>query len=141
MARLKKNEIISLMREWEDEYGEDCTEYVGYGYGRVFSKWLVDVGYIFTGSICIKTVEELSDNIIAYRDVICAFSNDEENEELYNILKQEILPEYLANYASNEEYLIAILYFAIRLCDYNENYDFIEEKFEERIGKTLRTFI
>lgn len=140
MAKLKKNEILSLMQEWENEYGEDCIEYVGYGYGKTFSKWLINAGYIFTGSICVETLEELNSNIIAYYDVICAFSNNAEDEELNNTLKQEMFPDYLANHASDDEYLTAILKFATRHCDYNEDYDFMEEKFEERIGKTLRDF-
>jgi hypothetical protein len=139
MARLTKNEIISLMEDWENEFGEDCIEYVGYGYGKKFTQWLLNAGYTFTGSICVDTLEELSDNIIAYFDVIAAFTDDSEYVELEDVIKWEAFPDYLANHADDDEYLTAVLNFAQKYCDY-DGAGFMEEKFEERIGKTLRIF-
>ena len=140
MAKLKKEEIVALMHEWEYEFGEDCIEYVGYGYGESFSKWLISVGYTFTGSICTETIEELSDTINAYSDIIYAFTNDLEDEALENTLRWEALPEYLANHASDDEYINAVLHFAQRHCDYDDDHEFIRVYFEKRIGKALRDF-
>jgi hypothetical protein len=111
MERLKKEELTAIMQEWEREHGEDCIEYVGYGYGKVFSEWLLAAGYAFTGSICVDTLEELSDNIIAYFDVIAAFTDDSDNEALDERLRWEVLPDYLTNYASDEEYINAVTHF------------------------------
>ena len=111
MRRLKKEALAVIMRQWEIEHGEDCIEYVGYGYGKVFSEWLVATGYKFTGSVCTDTLEELNDNIVAYFDVIAAFTDDANDEALDERLRWEVLPDYLTNHASDEEYINAIMHF------------------------------
>ena len=99
-----KEQISKLMVDWENQHGENCIEYIGYGDAYNFALFLLEKGYTFLGDVCTKEISELKCGFCAYADTIWAFSDESEDYDLENQLQFEVFPEYIVNKASKTAY-------------------------------------